>query len=109
MTITGLGSPTFEEAVRSAYGFYERFQRQFADGKFETWETATYKGSYTLDLSNRYLTPKKDAPTAEHIPFSKVVDPHGILEDMAGKDYIHGEENEVQYYACHSEANGNKR
>jgi len=95
----------FEEA---AYGFYERFQHQFAAGKLETWETATYKGSYALDLSNRYLTPKKDALAIEHIPFSKVVNPHGILEDMVGKDYIHGEENKVQYYACCSEANRKK-
>ena len=49
------------------------------------------------------------AMSMEHIPFSKVVDPHGILEDMAGADYVHGDENEVQYYMCYSHADGKKR
>jgi len=104
-----MGSPTFEEAVKSAYELYQRFQRQFPDGKLENWNTMMYKEHYSLDASNRYFTPKRDALTMEHVPFSKVVDPNGVLEEMARMDYIHGEENEVQYYICQSDGDGKKR
>jgi hypothetical protein len=100
LTITGLGTATFEEAIRSAFGLHERFQRQFPHGKLENWETSAYKDFYALELSNRYLTPRRDAPLAEHIPFSKEVDPLGFLEDAVGGDFFHSQENEVQYYAC---------
>jgi hypothetical protein len=62
-----------------------------------------------LDLSNRYFTPRKDAPDAEHIPFTKAVDPYGILEDTAKTSYIHGEENEVYNYSLKADKNGKGR
>ena len=109
MSITGIGSLTFEKLIKSAYDVYKRFQHQFPDGKLETWEAGTYKGRYTLSMSNRYLTPKRDVPGMVHVPFSKAVDPHGILEEMAHGDYIHCEDNQVLYYTCQTDAEGQKR
>jgi hypothetical protein len=99
LSITGLGSLTFDEAVESAYGLYHRFERQFTEGSLEKWTKSTYQGHSALDISNRYLTPKRDAPAAEHIPFPTSVDPQGILEEMAKSDYVHSEDNEVYYYS----------
>jgi hypothetical protein len=100
LTITGAGSATFAEAIKSAQEVYAQFDRQFANGKLEKWSGAKYAGYYAIDLSNRYFTPKRDAPDMEHIPFTKSVDPRGILEEMAKSNYIHGEENIVKYYTC---------
>ena len=98
LTITGLGSPTFDDAIMSACEIYNQFHRQFADGKLEAWSTSTYSGYHALDMSNRYLTPRRDAPSMEHIPFARAVDPKGTLEAMAKSGYIHGDENIVHYY-----------
>jgi hypothetical protein len=79
LALTGLGSSTFAEAIRSAHEIYENFNRQFTEGKLEGWTASSYAGLVGLDLSNRYFTPRKDAPDTEHIPFTKAVDPYGIL------------------------------
>jgi hypothetical protein len=109
ISITGAGTTTFYEAVKAAQDIYTHFHRQFPDGKLESWSAATYAGHQALDITNRYFTPKRDAPEMEHIPFSEAVDPHGILADMTKSGYIHGEENNVLYYACHINEEGIKR
>ena len=106
LSLTGLGSPTFDKAVRTARDVYEQFDRQFTAGKLENWTTSSYSGMLALDMSNRYFTPKQDAPAMEHIAFPKEVDPSGILEGMAKSDYIHGEENEVYYFSLEHGENG---
>jgi hypothetical protein len=67
------------------------------------WNPGTYLGYPCLNLSNQYLMLRQDAPDIIHIPFRPVVDPHGILEDMARSNYIHREENIVEYFTCHIE------
>jgi hypothetical protein len=109
LSITGAGSPTFNHVLESINNFYGRFERQFPDGQLEDWVGDTYREYSALTVSNRYLTPKRDAPTCEHIPFSKAVDPYGILEKMAKADYVHSEENEVYYYNSLSNQDGSKR
>jgi hypothetical protein len=104
-----MGSPTFEEVLTSMKECYGRFERQFPDGQLEDWVGATYKDYGALNILNRYLTPRRDAPASEHIPFNKSVDPYGILEKMAKPDYVHSDENEVYYYVCLSDEDGTKR
>jgi hypothetical protein len=98
LTITGFGTPTFDAAITSVQDVYDIFQRQFADGKLEGWTPSKFGRHKALDMSNRYFTPKRDAPEMEHVPFDKLVDPHGILENMVQSGYVHGEENIVHYF-----------
>jgi hypothetical protein len=63
----------------------------------------------SLDASNRYFTPKRDAKNMTHVPFDRLVDPQGILENMASTGYVHGEENVVSYYARRVEEDGTER
>jgi hypothetical protein len=109
ISITGAGTTTFNEALKAVQEIYTLFHRQFPDGKLESWNTPDYAGHTAIDISNRYFTPKRDAPKMEHIPFGEAVDPHGILEDMAKSGYVHGEENKVSYYVCHFDEQGNIR
>jgi hypothetical protein len=109
ISITGAGTSTFNEAVKAAQEIYALFHRQFPDGKLNSWSAGTYAGHQALDISNRYLTPKRDAPGIKHVPFSEAVDPRGILEDMARAGYVHGDENNVLYYICHVKEGGVKR
>jgi hypothetical protein len=109
ITLTGLGSPSFDDAVASAQEIYLLFQRQFPEGKLQNWSSSTFRDYPTLELSNRYFTPKKDALNMEHLPFHKTVDPHGILEAMAREGYKHTEENAVSYYARRIDDKGLQR
>ncbi|KAF8896010.1 hypothetical protein BD779DRAFT_1466051 [Infundibulicybe gibba] len=109
VTITGLGSPTFELAMNVAVEISRMFDRQFPEGKMEPWGPSTTEMEQScIELSNRYFTPKRDAPRMSHIPFSAAIDPEGILESIAKAGYIHGEENMVDYYTCSHENGGEK-
>jgi hypothetical protein len=96
------------EAAREIYGC---FDREFSEGVLESWSSSEEIsfGFPCLDISNRYLTPAKDAK-GEHVPFPKGVDPRGILHAMATGDgtcsYVHTEDNEVQYFLSSRDKNG---
>jgi hypothetical protein len=109
VTITGLGTPTFEKAVEVAQEVYEVLKREFPEGQLEGWTASNFRGHYALGISNRYFTPIKDAKDMAHIPFDSVVDPRGILESMAKAGYIHSEENIVQYYTREIDEQGKHR
>ncbi|KAF8802170.1 hypothetical protein BYT27DRAFT_7215577 [Phlegmacium glaucopus] len=49
-------------------------------------------------MSNRYFTPKSEAPNAVGIVLADDVDPHGNLTRAAGSGYIHTEDNQVYYF-----------
>ncbi|KAF8895084.1 hypothetical protein BD779DRAFT_1668436 [Infundibulicybe gibba] len=96
--LTGIGSPTFELAVKAADEIYDIFHREFPEGRLERWQSERHGAFTGLAMSNRYFTPKRDAPDMIHIPFGTTIDPRGILENMRKEGYVHGEENEVMYY-----------
>ncbi|KAF8874666.1 hypothetical protein BD779DRAFT_1678634 [Infundibulicybe gibba] len=102
-SLTGLGSPTFDAALEATHRIFDTFQRQFQKGALDpwqtdVWQTPSHQSHPSLLVSNRYLTPRRDAPRMEHIPFESEVDPHGYLEAMFKDGYVHGEENIVEYY-----------
>jgi hypothetical protein len=109
VTIMGLGMPSFGNAMKSTHKVFDLFQRQFSEGQIELWHTSLYSTHDSIELSNCYLMPKRDAPDMAHMPFSEDVDPQGILADMARSDYVHGEENEDSYYKCEIDTEGNRR
>ncbi|KAF8872048.1 hypothetical protein BD779DRAFT_1453279 [Infundibulicybe gibba] len=103
VSLTGLGSPMFDAAVEATHQIYDMFQRQFQEGALEVWhtdvwQTPSHQSHLSLPMSNHYLTPRRDAPRMEHIPFETEEDPHGYLESMFKEGYVHGEENIVGYY-----------
>ncbi|KAF8874592.1 hypothetical protein BD779DRAFT_1408722, partial [Infundibulicybe gibba] len=109
ITITGLGSPTFERALNGARQLFGLFDCHFAEGKLEPWGMGTHEDYTALEFGNRYFTLKKDAPGMVEVPFGPGVDSHGILKDMAKKGgYIHGEENVVVYFQQHTDKDGTR-
>ena len=95
------------EAANEVYGC---FDRQFSEGILDSWSSSEEKsfGFPCLKISNRYLTPAKNAKGQE-ITFQKGVDPRGILRGMAIGDgtcsYVHTEDNEVQYFLRYKDKN----
>ena len=88
------------------------FDRNVPEASLEPWALTT--GSTTqgiiFEASNRYFTPKRDAPDMEPVPISPLIDPRGILENLKKEVFLHGEENQVYYYQAQESAlKGTKR
>ena len=111
VVLTGLGSATFTSALEAAGEVYGCFDRQFSEGILESWTCSEEKsfGFPCLDVSNRYLTPAKEAKGQE-VAFQKGVDPRGVLRGMVNSDgtcsYVHTEDNQVQYFMTCRDKNG---
>ncbi|KAF9465631.1 hypothetical protein BDZ94DRAFT_1306973 [Collybia nuda] len=105
LTISGLGTTKFDQALAAATEIYGAFDRTFPDGQLESWSASGFisPGDFSaLDASNRYMIPRRDVPKAQHQPFPPHVDPKRILEEMAiGSEHVHTEENSVFYFTSH--------
>ena len=79
---------------------YGIFERHTGVGALEPVEL-TRNSKTILDVSNRLLTPRRDAPSMRAVPFANGVDPRGLLTAIVSKgDYVHGEDNAVCYFIC---------
>jgi hypothetical protein len=99
----------------SAQEIYGQFDRQFSEGMMDSWATphSSHYNSMTIDISNCYLMPAKEATGMENIPFHKGVNPWGILHEMTKGDrictYLHTEDNYVCYFTTYKDGTGNKK
>ena len=112
ISLTGLGSATFSSALDAAQMIYRHFDRHFPEGLLDIWSlmwSTNQKGLDSIDISNRYLTPSKDISGVESLPFHKGVDPRNILLDMAKGNYIHTDNNYVEYFSMHRDNSGQRK
>lgn len=90
---------------------HELFDRHFEENKLEKWGDQHTDVDDVLEASNRYLTPKKDVPIGQSVPFNKYMDPKGILEEMLGEGdgFVHTEDNVVEYFEQKMDPNNTRR
>lgn len=105
VTIRGAGSQAFVDGKAALEQIHGMLDRCFEENSLEALGETD-----TIELSNRYLTPKRDAQHAKHIGFDKRVDPNGVLEDMAreGDGYVHTEDSVVGYWERKTDSTGNQ-
>ncbi|TFK59403.1 hypothetical protein BDN72DRAFT_735144, partial [Pluteus cervinus] len=94
ITLTGLGTSSFQESKTALNEMHAVFSRQFPEGRVSFWNA----GGPDIILSNRLFTSVMEAGQLESVPFGENVDPKGILADMLGGALIHTEDNQVRYY-----------
>jgi hypothetical protein len=98
VAVTGLGSPTFGIAVESLAKIHAFYSRFVPENKLQANSIIdSYKEFTSIELSNRYFSSKKEAPNELHIPFTKELDPKGILERAMGTQFIRSKQNVVKY------------
>ena len=106
--LTGLSSPKFDEATASIYKIQDMFRQTAVDGTMEEWAPSLFQEHVSIDVGNRYFTPCKYALQDQQIAFSASVDPHNILSEAMGDQFVHVEENHVEYYEARKENGGTK-
>jgi hypothetical protein len=108
MMLTGLSSPKFNDAVLSIRSIEDIFQRQAGDRKMEAWVPSAFQGHPSIDVGNRYFTPSQHALQDRQISFSPAIDPDNILSEAMGDEFVHTEDNEVEYYEARKEGGRTK-
>jgi hypothetical protein len=108
--LTGLGAPAFDSNIKGLKDIYSTFARCIAIDKLAPCGVVDQYDKYTsIELSNRYFTPKSDTLVEEHIPITTDIDPEGLLRVAGGNKYVHTEQNMVKYYTCTRQPDGNSR
>jgi hypothetical protein len=108
MMLSGLSLPKFKDAVMSIHAIEDIFQQQAVDGNIESWVPSTFQGHPSIDVGNRYFTSRHLALQERHISFSPAIDPDNILAEAMGEEFVHTEDNEVEYYEARKEAGRTK-
>ncbi|KAF8875738.1 hypothetical protein CPB84DRAFT_1689515 [Gymnopilus junonius] len=98
VTITGIGSQTFEKCYENIQHIFVAFSNIFPEGTLEEWHGTMFGASQAFETGARYfsrVTATMDRTMS--IPFGDLVDPEGILERLVDDTYIHGPDNHVDY------------
>ena len=107
MMLTGLSSAKFNDAIMSIRAIEDTFRGQVVRN-MEVWVPSTFQGHPSIDVGNRYFTPRQHAFQERHISFSAAIDPDNILSEAMGEEFVHTEDNEVEYYEACKEGKGTK-
>ena len=92
----------------SMHAIEDIFRRQVVDGNMEVWVSSAFQGHQSIDVGNRYFTPRRHALQDRQISFSMSIDPDNILSKAMGEEFVHTEDNEVEYYEARKEGRGIK-
>ena len=106
--LTGLSSPKFNDAIRSIRAIEDIFRGQVVDRTLEVWVPSAFQRHPSIDVGNRYFTPRQYAFQDRQISFSAAIDPDNILSEAMGGEFVHTEDNEVEYYEARKEGKGTK-
>jgi hypothetical protein len=106
--LTGLSSPKFNDAIQSIRAIEDIFRRRAVDGNMEVWVPSNFQGHPSIDVGNRYFTPRQHALQDRQTSFTAAIDPDNILSEGMGEEFVHTEDNEVEYYEARKEGKGTK-
>ncbi|KAF8240460.1 hypothetical protein L208DRAFT_1233277 [Tricholoma matsutake] len=99
VTISGLDTTFFIDAVAAVNEIYGMFDHVFTEGALGPWDLTESHGPL-LELSNHYFTPWKQVMHLESVPFLETVDQFGVFAKMLASPDArcsHTEESEVEY------------
>ncbi|KAI0037821.1 hypothetical protein FA95DRAFT_1470331, partial [Auriscalpium vulgare] len=104
--ICGLGSQVFDLSIRGIRTLERKIASLYKVGALQEWSPSVIGEWPSLDFATRYVTPHAFAKGQHAVPFSKDVDPQGILAKTTSSVGVHLEDNHVLYYeAQHDENN----
>jgi hypothetical protein len=100
LTLAGYGTPTFEEGIQNLLEVQKLFDRHIPANKLDECTIIDKCGdALGIHLTNRYFTPRHEAPTETPVALSADIDPSGILAALTNDQFFYGEQNVVKYYS----------
>jgi hypothetical protein len=75
----------------------DAFQRAISPARLAPFGCNVWDGDYAIDAHTRYFTDRRHAPSLRHEGFSNGIDPKRFLDVMRGVNFIHCDENRVEY------------
>ena len=103
--LTGLSLAKFGDGLVSIHTIEDMFRQQVVDETMEKWVTSTFQGHPSIDIGNRYFTPRNHALQNREVSFNQIVDPDNILSNAMREEFVHTEDNEVEYYEARKNSN----
>ncbi|KAK7038913.1 hypothetical protein VNI00_006156 [Paramarasmius palmivorus] len=98
VTLTGLGIPEFDKAVSGIKIGDLLLKRNLPPQGTETLHCiGEFRGVQTVTISNRYFTPQQHAKGEPAVEIPTEIDPHGTLRRVSRLEYVHTQENTVEY------------
>jgi hypothetical protein len=101
--LTGLGGHSFAQCIDNIYAIQDMFAPEFPQDALEDWTPSRCGEFDAVDISNRYFTSRYDMNGEAPIPFQSNVDPDRILTNALSNDFVHLQDNEVEYYEAMQE------
>ncbi|KAL0951864.1 hypothetical protein HGRIS_008524 [Hohenbuehelia grisea] len=101
VTVTGLGTQQFDDAMNGITYVMSIFARSAEDGNILPSDGFNLGDNpSTLDVTNRYLTPVHERqPGDQSLTLAKEIDPLSTLNRFISEgEYVYGEDNQVLYF-----------
>lgn len=98
--VTGFGCDSFQQAHNGGMVVAEQLGSHLADDSLPSWKAKSFHEHDGMQASNRYYSYKKNNNKSPVVAFAHNVDPFQTLSEMAGDDFEHTQDNEVDYLVC---------
>ncbi|KAJ7579400.1 hypothetical protein C8J56DRAFT_1058998 [Mycena floridula] len=105
LTLTGFGSPLFEQSVERLRELITMFEGSYPEHAVETWDLPTT----TIQASNRYFTRSSDTGSLGILDLDHDIDPYGILAAAGRGRYVYTENNKIDCFQMVNEPDGTAR
>ncbi|KAF6747794.1 hypothetical protein DFP72DRAFT_821263, partial [Ephemerocybe angulata] len=95
--VTGLGSDDFAAYIDKLHEVHEMFVEHVKDRFVVPFDFLPHEGHESVESHSRYFTDRFLVPYEKNQPFLPGVDPHHVLRKIQPDDFIHGQDNIVEY------------
>jgi len=96
--LTAFGSDMMKKAIENIHSIHGLFNQEFMHRELEDWTAGQFGQFDAINILNRYFTRCSEMNGEAPIQFSHAVDPENILTNALSNDFIHIQENVVEYY-----------
>ena len=102
VTLAGLGAESFNTLVERMDEIHMMFLNHLPSGTLNESTPSYYRDEVVITSHNRYFTAARWVPNQPRIEFNHKVDPDGHLKSLSNEEFVHIDDNEVEYYGMPS-------
>jgi len=97
VSLTGLGLDAFEKGVGFMEKIFIEFFNRVPEGQLAIWQPNITKDGTIIDTYAKYFTQQRGMFKSAGVAFASKVDPEGVLQGLCDNEFVHTEDNSVQY------------